>query len=402
MPTNLWFAEILFWFAILGVAYSYLIYPCLICLFSRHYGPRFPEPPELQDSDLPRVSVLIAAHNEEVYIVERIQNALAIDYPHDKFEVIIASDGSTDLTNPLVRKFEDERVVLLEFEERRGKTRILNEVIPTLKGEIILLSDANSFTKPDALRKLVRWFQDERIGIVCGKLVLMDPTTTQTRNVDGMYWKYETFLKKCENELGALLGSNGAIYAMRKAVFPGVPENTIVDDFVLPLRAKIQSGCSIVYDVSAVAEELTPEQISSEFKRRSRIGAGGFQSIGLLWKLLNPKHGWVAFSFFSHKVMRWLCPFFMLTALMTNLLLIGSPIYAWLMILQVGFYLASVFGPMIPSQRKLAKVFRLASMFTHMNAALFWGFCLWISGSQKAAWNRTSRTVVVPPLEVSL
>src|SRR5262249_31055742 len=142
-----------------------------------------------------------------------------------------------------------------------------------------------------------------------------------------LYWKYETFLKANEGQLGALLGANGAIYAIRREVFSPIPHETIVDDFVIPLKAKLRTGCAIAYDPGAIALEETPATIASEFHRRSRIGAGGFQSIALLWKLMNPRLGWVAFTFFSHKVLRWLCPFFLLVLMVSNLLLWGEPFY---------------------------------------------------------------------------
>src|SRR4029079_12592565 len=143
-----------------------------------------------------------------------------------------------------------------------------------LRGEIVLLSDANTFTDVDALRRIVRWFADPQVCGVCGRLVLTDPATGQ--NVDSLYWRYETYLKRCEGRLGALLGANGGIYAVRPSCFNPIPANTIVGGLVLPLQAKLRTGCEIVYDPEAVANEETPSNIKSEFRRRARIGAGGF------------------------------------------------------------------------------------------------------------------------------
>src|SRR5262249_55927305 len=157
---------------------------------------------------------------------------------------------------------------------------------------------ANSQTEPDAARKLVRWFHDPNLGVVCGRLVLTDPHTH--KNADSLYWRYETFLKRAEGKLGALLGANGAIYAIRRDVFTPIPDDTIVDDLFIPLRAGLHTGCAIVYDCEAIAHEESAPDVGSEFHRRSRIGAGGFQSWALLWKLLNPRQGWVAFTFCSH------------------------------------------------------------------------------------------------------
>src|SRR5205085_81616 len=216
----------------------------------------------------------------------------------------------------IVSRYADRGVRLLASAARRGKANVLNSSIPAVKGEVVLLSDANTFTDPQAARHLARWFEDPRVGVVSGRLILTDPATG--RNADSLYWKYETLLKKYEGRLGALLGANGGIYAIRRALFTAIPGDTIVDDFVIPLEAKLRTGCGIVYDPEAVAREETAPNVGCEFHRRARIGAGGFQSLGLLWRLLNPARGWVAFTFFSHKVLRWVCPFFLLGLLVSS------------------------------------------------------------------------------------
>ncbi|MBY0460127.1 MAG: hypothetical protein K2V38_22655, partial [Gemmataceae bacterium] len=213
------------------------------------------------------------------------------------------------------------------------------------------------------------------------------------KNADGLYWKYETFLKKCESRLGALLGSNGAIYAIRKDLFPGIAPGTIIDDFVIPLHAKLKSGCRIVYDTRALATEETAPTLKAEFRRRVRIGAGGFQSIGMLWPLLAPANGWVAFTFLCHKVLRWACPFLMLGALAANALLLDNPLYDLTMLGQFAFYLAAALGNYLPSGGpRFLRVLRLPTMFVSMNAALFLGFFRWLLGRQGGTWKRTDRT----------
>src|SRR5262245_6179013 len=217
------------------VVFAYLGYPLLVWFASRTFG-REPERPDAADHELPTVSLLIAAYNEESEIGQRIENALETDYPDAKFEIVVASDGSTDRTNEIVRSYERLGVKLLAYPKRRGKSTVLNESIPRLQGEIVMLSDANTHTRADAAHRLAAWFRSPDIGVVCGRLVLTDSSTGQ--NVDGIYWKYETFLKECESRLGALLGSNGGIYAIRKSQFQGIPSNTIIDDFVIPLLAR--------------------------------------------------------------------------------------------------------------------------------------------------------------------
>jgi cellulose synthase/poly-beta-1,6-N-acetylglucosamine synthase-like glycosyltransferase len=379
-----------FWISLILAVYTYALYPPLIWGLSRLFG-RQPEAEDVGDADLPNISLLIAAYNEETEIEGRIRNALALDYPRDKLEIAIGSDGSTDGTDRIVRRFAGEGVRLLSYKQRRGKASVLNASLPELSGEIIVLSDANTYNDPNAARRLVRWFRDRSVGAVCGRLVLTDPVTG--RNVDSLYWKYETFLKCCEGRLGGLLGANGAIYAIRREFYSPIPSETIVDDFVIPLLAKVRTGCTIVYDGEAVAHEETPPDLTAEFHRRSRIGAGGFQSIPLLWKLLDPRRGWVAFTFLSHKILRWLCPFFLLVVLAGNLVLLttGRTLYLALMLSQLAFYIASLLSAYLPAGYRMLKPLRIAALFTGMNAALLVGFFRWMRGIQKGTWTRTAR-----------
>jgi cellulose synthase/poly-beta-1,6-N-acetylglucosamine synthase-like glycosyltransferase len=379
---------VLFWLSAAIVFFSYAGYPLVIWCLARCFGQHRTRP-AARANDLPFVSLLIAAHNEEAVIEDRVRNALELDYPSDKLEIVVASDGSDDATAEIVQRYEDQGVRLLEYTQRRGKAMALNSTFPKLQGDIVALSDANTNTDPQALRKLVCWFEDPEVGAVCGKLVLTDVVTG--RNVDSLYWKYETFLKRCESRLGALLGSNGAIYAIRHKLFAPIPSDTILDDFVIPLQAKVRTDCAIVYDTEAVAYEETAPDVRSEFRRRTRIGAGGFQSIGLLWKLLDPRRGWVAFTFFAHKILRWCCPFFMVAMLLSNLVLCDQPFYQAMMFAQLGFYTLSVVMSFVPPQFRALKPLRLTTMFTSMNAALLFGFWRWMRGSQKVAWQRTVR-----------
>ena len=379
-----------FWACLVLIACSYAGYPLLIWACSRLFGSE-PEAPRVAEAELPTVSLLIAAYNEEAEIEGRILNALAMDYPRDRLEIVVGSDGSTDETCRIVRIFADQGVRLLSYDRRRGKASVLNASFPELLGEIVLLSDANTHNDPGAARNLVRWFRDPGVGIVCGKLVLTDPKTG--RNADSLYWRYETFLKRCEGRLGALLGANGAIYAIRRGLYEPIPADTIVDDFVIPLLARVRTGASIVYDELAIAHEETPPDMASEFHRRSRIGAGGFQSIGMLWKLLDPQQGWVAFTFLSHKILRWSCPFFLVGLLVSNVALVleGVTPFGYFLAAQGGFYLASLASSCLPAGHRALKPLRIAGMFTGMNAALLVGFFRWSFGLQKGAWRRTVR-----------
>ncbi len=380
--------QVVLWLCVALVLYTYAVYPVVIWLCARLFGRRRAAQ-ELDDAALPKMTLLVAAHNEAEVIAARLENALAVDYPREKFAVVVASDGSSDATARIVKSYADRGVRLLDYHPNRGKAATLNAAMQEISGDLVLLSDANTYIDPPAPRHLARWFADPRVGAVCGRLVLTDPQTG--RNVDSLYWKYETFLKKAEGRLGALLGANGAVYAIRRELFAPIPNDTIVDDFVIPLLARLRTGCEIVYDAQAVAQEETPAQLGSEFGRRSRIGAGGFQSIVLLWRLLDPRQGWTAFSFFSHKVLRWHCPFFLVAALVANLFLLGVPAYRWLFAAQVAFYALSLVGAFLPGGGLPAKLVRLTTMFTSMNLALLVGFWRWLTGRQRGVWQRTAR-----------
>jgi cellulose synthase/poly-beta-1,6-N-acetylglucosamine synthase-like glycosyltransferase len=191
--------------------------------------------------------------------------------------------------------------------------------------------------------------------------------------------------------LGALLGANGAIYAIRRSLYSPAPSETAVEDFVIPLLMRLRSRCRIVYDFDAVAREQSPADLGTEFHRRVRIGTGGFQAIRLLHPLLNPRHGWVAYTFFSHKVLRWLCPFLLLVMLVASGLLGDSPVFKIALAAQIGFYGLSLLTALLPARMRSLRVMRLAHMFTSMNAALLLGFCRWAAGSGSGVWRRTPR-----------
>ncbi len=382
-------AAVTFWACLGLVVYAYAGYPVLVWCLARLFGRRG-RPADPADADVPAVSLLIAAYNEEAVIEDRLRNALALDYPADKLEIVVASDGSTDGTAAAVRRYADRGVRLLDYALRRGKAAVLNSAVGELRHEVVAFSDANTHFDTPALRRLVRGFADPAVGVVCGRLVLTDGQGG--RNADGLYWKYETFLKAQEARLGALLGANGAIYGLRRELYTPVPDDTIVDDLVIPLLARLRTGCGVAYEPEAVAREETAADVGAEFRRRARIGAGGFQSVGLLGRLLDPRQGWLAFTFVSHKLLRWLCPFFLVGLAVSNLWLAGeAAIYQWALAGQAGFYAASALAARLPAGPRALRVLRLTALFTGMNLALLVGFWRWLRGSQQAAWARTAR-----------
>ena len=339
----------------------------------------------LDPPDWPSVSVLISVYNEEKHIVTRIENLLALDYPGDKLEILIGSDGSTDSTNELVRRFPDARVKLHAFELRGGKPGVLNRLVPQARGELLVFSDANAMFGRDTLRKLARHFDDPQIGGVCGRLVLHgDDSETD----EGPYWKLETYLKARESALDSCLGANGAIYAIRKAHWPTIPDNTFVDDFVIGMRVR-EGGHRVIYDTEAVATEELPQSVGHEMTRRIRIGAGDFQALFLCWRSLLPWRGLYSIAFWSHKVLRWFAPFLMITATISNVALLPQPVFVALLVLQVAFYSLALLGAFIHG-RKIV-LFSAPYYFVTINFALLLGFFRFVTGTQQAAWKRTAR-----------
>jgi len=227
------------------------------------------------------------------------------------------------------------------------------------------------------------------VGGVCGQLVLSDPQTG--KNVDGIYWSFENYLKRNEAKIDALLGVNGAIYAIRRELYSPIPSNTIVDDFLIGMRIHLL-GKRLIYEPNAQAYEETAPTITGEFNRRVRIGAGNFQSLRWLSPLLNPRRGTIALTFFSHKVMRWLCPVFLFAALISNVFLIEDLFYSRTLAIQIVFYVIAMAGLKIGPGPGWTKLLRLPAMFVAMNIALLLGFFRLIFTSQSGTWKRTERS----------
>lgn len=386
-------AEIVFWGSVALIAYTYAIYPALIWLLSiicgdTHTAGRSSASGDNSDDVWPIVSLVIAAYCEEEVILERLKNATLLDYPVGRLEIIVGCDGNDDLTGDLVQSFDDSRVRLFQFPERRGKASVLNDCVPEAKGEIIVFSDANTSMDRRALRRLVRHFRNPTVGGVCGKLILTDPTTGQ--NVDGVYWRFENFLKRCEARFGGLLGFNGAICAIRKELFEPLPRNTTVDDFVIGMRIQ-QKRYQLIYEEQAVAYENSSPTIDSEFQRRARIGAGAFQSLISLRALLKPRAGRVALTFWSHKVLRWCAPVCLICAIISNACLSTNLFYLRVLLVHELFYLTAFTGLWFVQGGRWQRFLKIPAMFVSMNAALLVGFSRWLIGRQSGTWDRTER-----------
>jgi len=378
----------LFWSCLFLVVYTYCLYPILLGALCRLKKSRLSgvEPAEVADADLPAVTMLVAAHNEERVIREKIANSLAIDYPADRFRVVIASDGSQDGTNALAAGCGDARIQLIAYPKRRGKIATLNATIPQLQDEIIVMSDANTMYAPDAVRALVRHFQDGKVGCVCGELLLESPDGEGSG--EGLYWKYETGLKRMESRLGFLLGATGGIFALRRSLFRALPAGTIVEDFVTAMKV-LEGGHRVCYEPAARATETTAPTMQEEMRRKCRIGAGGFQAIALTAAMLNPLRGLPALGYWSHKIVRWCVPFFLMGMLVGSVALVGEPFYRLALAAQLLAYAIGVQG-LLPRPID-HPILRPARYFFVMNLALLIGFVRFIRGTQRVTWEQAQR-----------
>ncbi|MEE2022908.1 glycosyltransferase family 2 protein [Alkalimonas mucilaginosa] len=371
-----------FWLAIFLLVYSYFLYPLLLKLF---ITPKTPT--QQQPEHWPSVDVILSAFNEESCIAERLHNLLQQDYP-GPLNIRVASDGSKDNTGAIIQSFDDPRIQADVHTENRGKVAVLNDLVAQSKADILVFTDANTFFAKDAIRQLVMSFQ-QQIGAVCGELHLH--TDDGNANSDGLYWRYEQFLKKSESALGALLGANGAIYAIRRTLYQPLPASTVVDDFCIVMNIKRQ-GYDVVYTTNAQASEEVAPSLQDEYGRRVRIGLGNYRAFRQHLWALSPLRGLLSWCYWSHKVLRWFGPHLMLLVLLSNLFLLSSAWYQAALAGQLLFYgLAWVGHLRIQQKQPTPSWLAILSFFVSMNVALAQGFLRFLRGNQQGAWKRTAR-----------
>jgi cellulose synthase/poly-beta-1,6-N-acetylglucosamine synthase-like glycosyltransferase len=370
-----------------ALAYVYFVYPALLYVLAQLFGRR----PAARADYEPTVTLLIAAHNEQAVIEEKIRNCLALDYPKDKLEVVIASDGSDDGTNSIVRSYAGRGITLLEY-CRVGKIKALKQTVPLTRGEVIVFSDANTMYQPDALRRLVGPLADEDVGAATGDVRLVNADVTMGKP-EGLYYKYERFLQKCESALGAVIGVDGAMYAVKRAAFVPPSDRSSCDDFVIGMNV-LRGGRRVVYAPDAVAYEDATTTVRQEFRRRVRYTGSALQAnLGgegvpryfqaTLW--------WM---YLSHKVLRWFAPFFLIGLLVCNALCLGDEVF-WdvAFALQCGFYLLAA-GGLLFACRALPFFIRVPFYFTLQNVGSFLGVGRAVMRGQAAAWRSPDRTKV--------
>jgi len=377
-----------FWISLFLIVYSLFGYYFLLLLLSKFVKRKRTN----DDNYTPFVTILMSVYNEEKIIEQKIKNFFELDFPDDKLQLIIGSDGSTDKTEELIKKFENEKVKLLSFNDRRGKSAILNDLAVEVSGDIIMFSDANTLYHCEAVKKIVQHFADITVGAVCGNLQLINP---DENNLGGwgekIYWSYENKIKELEGKIKTTIGASGGIYAIRKELFQSVPQDkSIACDFLIPLRIA-GKGFNVVYENESIAMENTSKNIKGEFIRKVRIGFQGFQMLRFIIPFLNPSKGFLSFGLWSHKIIRWFTPFLLSLAFIINYLLIEHTFYQVLFLLQTLFYLFSLLGLLINLFKKKFLLFSAPSYYVTINLALLVGFFKFLFFQQKPTWETAER-----------
>lgn len=389
------FWKVVFWVLLFLLFYTYLGYGLLIWLLNKLLRGKKNE--KTGEEFLPDVTFMVAAWNEKNWIEAKIQNSLHFDYPSEKLHLVFVTDGSDDGTPDIINRFpfpENCQWQLFHHEARRGKNAAIERVMPFVKTPIVIFSDANTQVNKKAIKKMVAHYSDPQVGAVAGeKRVVASEKDTAASN-EGIYWKYESFLKRLDSDFYSVVGAAGELFSIRTELFFPVPNDTIVEDFMLTMGIA-QKGYKVKYEPEAYAEEGKSASISEELKRKVRIAAGGFQSIVRLSDLLNIfKYGRLSFQYVSHRVLRWtLAPLSLPLLFVINffLALQYSGLYNLLFGAQFLFYFFALIGWGLEKQKLKFKTFFVPYYFCVMNLAMYKGFARFMKGNQSVLWEKAKR-----------
>jgi len=390
--------KILFWVCLLIVFYTYIGYGILLYIIIRLKRLFKGKPLKTampSDDELPTMTLLICAYNEEEVVAEKMANTLAIDYPKDKFRIMWVTDGSNDRTNELLKAYPEVDIVFTP--ERRGKSAALKHGLRELQTRYVAFTDANTMLNAGALREIARLFMDPTVGCVSGeKRVAAKQDGEMAAEGEGLYWRYESTLKKWDSELYSTMGAAGELYAIDPTLVKEVPDEALLDDFMMSMYV-VKDGKRIAYTPDAYAQEYGSANIHEESKRKRRIAAGGLQSIWWLRGMLNPfKQPLVTFQYVSHRVLRWsLTPVTMVLLLLSNIALVtlGShPFYTVMLILQLLFYLMAFAGWLQNHYGQQNKLLYAAYYFVFMNLNVFRGMAYLKSHAKSGAWEKAKRS----------
>lgn len=386
--------ELFFWLCALVIIYTYLGYGLVLYLLVRLKRRKITKvSPSIKVEDLPEITLMVAAYNEVNYVDLKMENSLSLNYPAEKLHFIWVTDGSDDGTPELLQQ-KYPGVKVLHQAERQGKIAAINRAVSYVTTPYIVFSDANTQLSIDSILRIAALFKDPTVGCVSGeKRIITEDKAAAASAGEGIYWKYESTLKRWDAELYSAVGAAGELFAVRTELFNPVETDTLLDDFVISLRIAMK-GYRIEYDPEAYAAEWASESIKEELKRKIRIAAGGIQSIIRLYPLLNIfKYGILSFQYISHRVLRWtITPLLLPIVLLVNILLANdSYFYTILLLLQGVFYLCGLIGQQLEHRKLKIKLFFVPYYFLFMNYAVFLGFFRYLQNKQSVKWERAKR-----------
>ena len=378
-------AQIVFWACAAILFYVYVGYPALLALIGAFVHREKPEP----DYE-PTLSVLIAAYNEQANIGRKIEQTLALDYPADKIEILVLSDGSSDRTDEIVRNYPDPRVRLVRIPERHGKTHAQNEGVRAAKGEVLIFSDATTVYHPMALRYLASNYRDPKVGAASGRYQYFDAEGKSPTGLGTVaFWNYENLIKTMQSRIKTISGCCGCIYSVRRKAYTDLPDD-IISDLVQPLWV-IQKGYRVAFEDRALAYEETTKGTKEEFRMRVRVVTRGMNGILSVSDLLLPwKYGWVSIQLLSHKVLRWLVSVFLILLFLSSAALYQHPLFRALLLLQMVFYLAAMLSMVFPLHQRW-KLLGIPLYFCTLNAAALCSMVELARGRKYVTWQ-TVRT----------
>ena len=386
-------AEILFWFSVTALLYTYACYPMLLMMVAK-FGSR-----PVQRADwTPSVSVIISAYNEERDLAIKLENTLALDYPKDLLEIIVSSDCSTDRTDEIARGFASRGVRVHRQPERLGKTAGQNAAVEQASGEIILFSDATTHYNPDVLRAMVPSFADPTVGCVAGRLIYVDQTASSVGRGARSYWGYETFLKQHESRVCSLIGASGCLYAVRRSAY--VPlYNEACSDFIIATKM-VEQGLRAVFEAEAVCTEDTNRRTDKELGMRVRVITQTFTDLWRHRSMLNPlRSGFYAVQLWSHKVLRYMVPLFLFGVLLCSRLLVArSSFFAAIFFGQITFYLLAAAGWVLEHLGVHSRVLALPHYFVLANLASVLAFFKFLRGERYASWETAREGLGAAPV----
>ncbi|HEY6376684.1 MAG TPA: glycosyltransferase family 2 protein [Edaphobacter sp.] len=365
--------KLLFWLCLVLVAYAYFGYAVWLWLLAR-----LRDRPILRKSISPNVSIIIAARNEEANLPAKLENLRRLNFPKDRLQIVIASDGSTDRTAAILRE-QASHICPVILDKSNGKACALNEAVRHATGEILVFLDTRQFVEPDAISELVACFSDATVGAVSGELLLESMSTAPSSDALGIYWKIEKAVRKLESASGSVVGVTGAIYAMRRELYTEIPDGTILDDVFVPMNVA-RKGKRVIFQPSAIARDRLFSEKGKEFSRKVRTLTGNYQLLRLspwLLSLANP----LLFRFISHKLLRLLVPLLLVLMLVASAMISG-PVFRAIFWLQILFYVLAVLGSLSPSTRRLKPV-AIANTFVMLNAAAALAFYNFATGRNR-------------------